>query len=96
MLDIVTCNWVSYFVTDLPLLVKRENPTGGRSWFFLGWAQGFSRKNSCVLYFPYYLPTIESSSVSKISLTDCSRKLGKNTIHPPLVSCTLKSIARIG
>jgi len=25
---------VSYFVTDLPVLVKCENPTGDRSWFF--------------------------------------------------------------
>ena len=59
--------------------------------FYLGWAQGFPHKNSCLLYFPHYLPTIESRSVSKISLTNCSRKLGKNTIHPPLVSCALKS-----
>ena len=59
--------------------------------FYLGWEQDFPRKNSCVLYFLYYLPTIESRSVSKISLTDCSRKLGNNTIHHPLVSCTLKS-----
>ena len=59
--------------------------------FYLGWAQGVPRKISCVLYFPHYLLTIESRSVSKISLIDCSRKLGKNTIHPPLVPCTLKS-----
>ena len=25
---------MSYFVTDLPVLVKGENPTSGRSWFF--------------------------------------------------------------
>ena len=30
----VTCNWVSYFVTDLSVIVKCENPTGGGSWFF--------------------------------------------------------------
>jgi len=59
--------------------------------FYLGWAQGFPHKNSCVLYFPHYLPIIVSRSVNNISLTDCSRKLGKNTIHPSLVSCTLKS-----
>ena len=62
----------------------------GRS-FYLSWAQVFHVKNSCVHYFPHYLPTVVSTSVSKISLTDCLRKLGKNTIHPPLVSGTLKS-----
>ena len=75
---------MSYFVTDLPVLVKGKNPTGGRSWFFTLVAQGFPRKNSCVLYFSHYWPTIESRSVSKISLTDCSRKLGKNAIQPLL------------
>ena len=83
---------MNYFVTDLPVIVKCENPTGGRSWFFtLVGHKVFSRKNSCVHYFPHYLPTVVSKSVNKISLTDCLRKLGKNTIHPPLVSCTLKS-----
>ena len=36
--------------------------------------------------FAYYL----SRSACKIIQTGCSQKLGKNTIHPPLVSCTLK------
>ena len=36
------------------------------------------------------LPTLESRTASNISLTVCLRTLGKNTIHPPLVSCTLK------
>jgi len=39
------------------------------------------------------LPTVESRSVSKISLTDCLQKLGKNTIHPP--SCVLYSKVNI-
>ena len=59
--------------------------------FYLGWAQDFPRKNSCVHYFPLYLPTAVSRSGRKINQTDCSRKLGKNTIHPPLVPCTLKA-----
>ena len=25
---------MSYVVTDLPMIVKSENPTGGRSWVF--------------------------------------------------------------
>ena len=59
--------------------------------FYLGWAQGFPRKIFCVHYFSLYLPTAVSRSVSKINQTDCSRKFDKNTIHFPLVSCTLKS-----
>ena len=39
------------------------------------------------------MPTVESRSVSKISLTDCLQKLGKNTIHPP--SCVLYSKVNI-
>ena len=83
---------MSCFVTDLPMIVKCENPTGGRSWFFtLVGHKVFHVKILVFFIFPHYLPTMESRSVSKISLTDCSRELGKNTIHPPLVSCTLKS-----
>jgi len=58
--------------------------------FCLGWAQGFPRKKFLCSLFPHYLPTVASRSVSKISLTDCLRKFDKNTIHSPLVSCTLK------
>ena len=64
--------------------------------FYLGWAQGFPRKNSCVPYFPLYLCTAVSRSVSKINQTDCSRKFDKNTIHPPLVFCTLESTIEVG
>ena len=69
-----------------------ENPTGGRSWFFnLVGHKVFHVKILVFIIFPHYLSTVVSRSVSKISLTDCLRKLGKDTIHPPLVSCTLKS-----
>ena len=41
--------------------------------------------------FSAYLPTAVSRSGGKINQTACSRKFDKNTIHPPLVSCTLES-----
>ena len=64
---------------------------GGRSWFFtLVGHKVFHVKFLCSL-FSHYLPTVESRSGGKINQSDCSRKLRKNTIHPPLVSCTLKS-----
>ena len=88
---------MNYFVTYLPVLVKCENPTGGRSWFFI--LVGHKVFHIKILVFIIFriicLLLNQEQPVSKISLTDCLRKLGKNTIHPPLVSCTLKSTSGI-
>ena len=56
--------------------------------FSLSWAQGFHVKISVFIIFcifAYYC--FQDQAARSIRLPDL-RKFGKNTIHPPLVSCT--------
>ena len=75
---------MSYFVTVCPFSeVWKILRVVGRG--FLTWlgTRFSTEKFSCSL-FPHYLPTVESRTARKVSLTDCLWKLGKNTIHPLL------------
>ena len=87
---------VSYFVTRellcnrLPVIVECGKSYKGRSWFFyLGWAQGFPRKNTCVLYFYniYLLPSQEQP-VQSGQLTVCENQV--RTQFTPLCLVLLK------
>jgi len=85
---------VSYFVTRellcnyLPVLVECENPTRVGRGFYLGWAQGFPRKNFCVHYFHIiYLLSSQEQPVRSGELTVCEIRQEHNS--PP--SCVLYS-----
>ena len=58
--------------------------------FYLGWAQGFPRKNLRVHYFSHICLLLCRDQAIRSTRLPNLRKFGKNTIHPPLVSCTLK------
>ena len=91
--ELLVTGWVA--CNRLPVLVKsptsgRRNPTGSRSWFFPWLGTRFPHKILCIHYFLHIcLPLCPDQVARSIRLPDLW-KFGKNTIHPPLVSCTLK------
>jgi len=62
--------------------------------FYLGWAQGFPRKNLCVHYFPHICLLLCPNQAARSTRLSDLRKFDKNTIHPPLVFSTLKLTQR--
>jgi len=62
--------------------------------FYLGWTRGFPCKKSCVHYSAEFLLPAVSRTACPNRSTGYLREFCKNrenTIHPPLVFCTLKS-----
>ena len=70
--------------------VRKILRVAGRG-FYLGWAQGFQRKNSCVHYFRIIcLLLSQDQSVRSTNLT-VRENLALTQFTSPFVSCTLKS-----